>query len=312
MAKRKIVTKQPNTTYRLQKGESLPLGLKRIALEQVDRAIWQLTTPTNDVDNAVHDARKCCKKTRAALRLVRDEIGRDVYRRENALYRDAARALSDLRSSAVMAETLDALCERFAGELPAGAFVTTRDGLMAKHHRALRAAVEKGKLLDAVADDLQAGRDRLSHLPLETEDFSTLRLGLHRVYRRGRRAMRISKAEPTTPHLHEWRKRVKYLRYQARILNPLEPDIIGALATDLDTLSDLLGLDHDLSELIVVVQTTPKLTASQKELRLLLALIDRFRLELQADAFALGARIYEEKPRVFVDRIEGYWMKMVG
>lgn len=312
MAKRKTVTKQPSTSYRLQKGEPLPLGLKRIALEQVDRAIWQLTTPTNDVDNAVHDTRKCCKKTRAVLRLVRDEIGRDVYRRENALYRDAARALSDLRSSAVMAETLDALCERFADDLPAGAFATTRDGLMNKHRRALRAAVEEGKLLDAVAADLQAGRDRLAHLPLETEDFSTLRLGLRRVYRRGRRAMFTSQAEPTTANLHEWRKRVKYLRYQMRILNPLEPAIVGALATDLDTLSDLLGLDHDLSELSVVVQTTPKLTASKKEMRSLLALIDRFRPELQADAFALGGRIYEEKPRVFVDRFEGYWKDMVG
>ena len=312
MAKEKTAIPQPNISYRLQKDESLPVGLKRIALEQVDRAIWQLTTPKKDYDNAVHDARKCCKKTRAVLRLVRDEIGRDVYRRENALYRDAARALSDLRSSAVMAETLDALCGRFADEQASEAFATTRKGLMNKHRRALRAAVEKGKLLDAVADDLQAGRNRLSRLPFDTEDFSTLCLGLRRVYRRGRRAMFAAKAEPITVNLHEWRKRVKYLRYQARILNTLEPVIIGALATDLDTLSDLLGLDHDLSELVVVVQTTPKLTASKKELRSLLVLINRFRPELQADAFVLGARIYEEKPRAFVDRLEGYWHAMVG
>jgi CHAD domain-containing protein len=312
MADKTKVTKQPNTLYRLRIDEPLPVGIKRIALEQVDRAIWQLTTPRKDYDNAVHDARKCCKKTRAVLRLVRDEIGRDVYRRENALYRDAARELSALRSSAVMAETLDAMCERFSDELPSGAFSTTREGLMAKHRQALRTAVKKGTLLTDVAEDMRKDRDRLLHLPLETEDFSTLRQGLRRVYRRGRRAMHISKGEPTTANLHEWRKRVKYLRYQARILNPLEPVIIQALAADTDTLSDLLGLDHDLSELIIVVQTTPQLTASKKELRSLLALIDRFRPELQADAFTLGARIYEEKPRAFVDRLEGYWQAMVG
>jgi len=39
---------------------------------------------------------------------------------------------------------------------------------------------------------------------------------------------------------------------------------------------------------------------------------DRFRPELQADAFALGARIYEEKPRVFVNRLEGSWLERVG
>jgi len=305
-------TKQPNTSYRLRTDEALPVGIKRIAVEQVERAIWQLTTPKNDRDIAVHDARKCCKKTRAVLRLVRDEIGQDTYRRENALYRDAARELSALRSSAVMAETLDALRERFANDLPPDAFVGVKNGLMDMHRRALRTAVKKGNLLTEVAEDIRAGRDRLLHLSLETKDFSTLRQGLRRVYRRGRRAMHISKAEPTTANLHEWRKRVKYLRYQMRILNPLESVIVQALATDLDTLSDLLGLDHDLAELAVLVQSTPQLTSSKKKLKSLLVLIDRHRPELQAEAFALGARIYEEKPRVFVDRLEGYWAEMVG
>lgn len=300
---------QPNTTYRLQTDEPLPVGIKRIALEQAERAIWQLTQ-REQKDKAVHDARKCCKKTRAVLRLVRDEIGQDVYRRENVLFRDAARNLSDLRSSAVMAETLDALCKRFTDDLTPNAFTAVKAGLMDKHHRALQDAVESGNLLTDVAGDLRRGRNRLLHLPLETEDFSVLRQGLRRVYRRGRRAMNVSKADPTTENLHEWRKRVKYLRYQMRILNPLEPVIVRELAEDLDTLSDLLGLDHDLAELSAIVQTTPSLLSSKKELRTLLSRIDLYRLELQADAFELGGRIYKESPRAFVDRLEGYWEAM--
>jgi len=300
---------QPNTLYRLQTDEALPVGIKRIALEQAERAIWQLTTKKNQ-DKAVHDARKCCKKIRAVLRLVRDETGQDVYRRENALYRDAARDLSDLRSSAVMAETLDALRERFADDLSPKAFVGVREGLMDKHHRALQDAVESGNLLVGVAEDLRKGRDRLLRLPLETEDFSTLRPGVRRVYRRGRRAMNASKTDPAVENLHEWRKRVKYLRYQMRILNLLEPVIVQALADDLDTLSDLLGLDHDLAELGVIVRMELSLTTSDKELRALLSRINLYRLELQTDAFALGARLYAESPRVFVDRLEGYWKAM--
>lgn len=301
---------QPNTLYRLKIDEPFPVGIKRIALEQAERAIWQLTTAKKNQDKAVHDARKCCKKIRAVLRLVRDETGRDLYRRENVLYRDAARELSDLRSSAVMAETLDALRDRFADDLSPKAFVGVRRGLMDKHHQALQDAVESCNLLIDVAEDLRNGRDRLPHLPLETEDFSILRQGLRRVYRRGRRAMKDSKADPTVENLHEWRKRVKYLRYQMRILNPLEPVIVKALANDLDTLSDLLGLDHDLAELGVIVQTMPHLSTSDEELQALSSLINLHRHELQASAFELGARLYVESPRVFVDRLGGYWEAM--
>jgi len=302
---------QPGTLYRLQTDEPLPVGIKRIALEQAERAIWQLTTAKKNQDKAVHDARKCCKKIRAVLRLVRDEIGQDLYRRENVLYRDAARDLSDLRSSAVMAEILDALCVRFDNDLPPDAFIDVRRGLMVRHYQTLQDAVESGNLLLDVAEDLRKGRDRLLHLSLETEDFFTLRQGVRRVYRRGHRAMQASIENPTTENLHEWRKRVKYLRYQMRILNPLEPVLVQALADDLDTLSDLLGLDHDLAELAVLVQTTPRLSSSKKELKSLLVLISQHRPKLQAEAFVLGARIYEETPRVFVDRLQGYWVEMV-
>ncbi len=302
---------QPNTNYCLQTDESLPDGIKRIAIEMADRAIWQLTHGPHK-DKAVHDARKCCKKIRAVLRLVRDEIGQDVYRSENALYRDAARELSDLRSSAVMAETLDALCERFADDLPPDAYTNVRQGLMDKHYRVLQDAVESGNLFLHIGENLDTGRERLLHLPLKTEDFSTLHQGLCRVYRRGGHAMAVSSEGPSTENLHEWRKRVKYLRYQMRILNPLEPVIVHALAKDLDKLSDLLGLDHDLAELRVIVQKTPFLASSKKELRTLLAGIDLHRLELQADAFELGGRLYAESPRAFVDRLEGYWEVMAS
>ncbi|NIR50351.1 hypothetical protein GWO43_17745 [candidate division KSB1 bacterium] len=61
-------------SYRLDDQETLPDGITRIATEQVGRALGQLTTGVDDRDEAVHDARKCLKKVRAVLRLVRDEI----------------------------------------------------------------------------------------------------------------------------------------------------------------------------------------------------------------------------------------------
>lgn len=89
-------------SYRLEPGEQLAPGIKRIALEELDEVLQYLREPGDDVDEAVHESRKAFKKLRGLLRLVRQEIGEEVYQRENGRFRDAGRLLSELRQRAVM------------------------------------------------------------------------------------------------------------------------------------------------------------------------------------------------------------------
>jgi hypothetical protein len=46
-----------------------------------------------------NEVRKCFKKVRAAIRLVRKELGDDVYRETNYCLRDAGRLLSDMNGT---------------------------------------------------------------------------------------------------------------------------------------------------------------------------------------------------------------------
>ena len=63
----------------------------------MDDAIDQLRGEAGtEPAEAIDEARKDVKKIRSALRLVRDEIGDDVWRRENDHYRDVARKLSSV------------------------------------------------------------------------------------------------------------------------------------------------------------------------------------------------------------------------
>ena len=83
--------------------QPLPLEIERIASEQATSALSELRKIERSrtdfeqfvcvVDEAVHTARKALKKTRATLRLVRDEIGEEVYQRENVAYREAGRSV---------------------------------------------------------------------------------------------------------------------------------------------------------------------------------------------------------------------------
>ena len=84
-------------SYRLHSDESLEAGLRRIACEQLDLAVGGLEDASLDRHEAIHEARKCCKRLRGLLRLARASLGDNVYGAENASVRDAARRLSDLR-----------------------------------------------------------------------------------------------------------------------------------------------------------------------------------------------------------------------
>ena len=300
----------PETIYLLAPDEALSEGIRRIALEQADRGYWQLTTTTWPADQAVHDARKSFKRVRAVLRLVRDEIGRTRYRKANIVYRDASRHLSKMRDSAVMAATLENLILHYADDVAEGTFANTIDRIMAQHAENCRRILEEGTVLDDVAALVGDQRAALESMSLADDSFKTIQRGLERVYARGQRTMAQAYATGTPGAFHDWRKRVKYLRYQMRIVENLWPTIIGALATELDSLSDLLGEEHDLFELGVMAQNAPELFDDAAQAALLQALVTRRRTELQVAARPVGARIYVETPEAFAARLADYWYAM--
>ena len=114
-------------TYRLQAHESLPQAINRIATEQIEKVIGELAaTEELGVDEAVHQARKRLKKTRAVIRLVRDRLGKETYKQANARFRDLGRTLAELRDSLVRIKTLDSLTAYFADTVEPEAFIDVR------------------------------------------------------------------------------------------------------------------------------------------------------------------------------------------
>ena len=68
---------------------SVQAGVRRIACEQIDKAIAEIENTELPLDETIFQIRKRCKKIRGLLRLVRPSF--DGYARENAIFRDAAR-----------------------------------------------------------------------------------------------------------------------------------------------------------------------------------------------------------------------------
>jgi CHAD domain-containing protein len=280
--------------YRLNQDESLPEGIRRVARGRIDHAIDELRGKTDSTpEEAVHEARKDMKKLRALLRLVRGELGGDTFARENACFRDAARELSGVRDSDVMLEALGAL------EPPPGVGAELRAAIKAERRRD-GAADRAGAARDAVAI-LKEARKRVDGWPLERDSFEAVADGLERSYRRGRRDFEAARAEPSPETLHEWRKRAKELWYHHTLLRSLWPPVMAASGEEAHVLSDHLGDDHDLVVLAGWVSEHADARPAFFEA------IERRRAKLQEDAFALGARVYAEKPGAFVRRLERLW-----
>ncbi|MEO7859923.1 MAG: CHAD domain-containing protein [Nitrospirales bacterium] len=63
--------------------------------------------------------------------------------------------------------------------------------------------------------------------------------GLRHTYTRGRTTQAQVHATPTAETLYEWRKRVKDLGYQVRLLEPMWPGLLGGLPDELERFSRL-------------------------------------------------------------------------
>lgn len=287
----------------------LPAAIRSVSLFMFDRAIGSLRAGGRaDLDAGIHGARKSMKRLRGLVRLVRDEVGYRPYREENVVLRDTARAIGGIRDARVMVDTLRGLRARHADILDERALASTEQFLVRRHRRQ-RDSITRAVLSGAIVN-LGSARSRFARYPIEEairDDFSAIAGGLGRVYRRGRRAFGRAGDSLAVEDLHEWRKRVKYLRYQIEALTPVQPRLLGALAAELHQLGELLGDDHDLAVLAETVIDHPEAVVDRRELWLLAALSQERRHQLQRRALSVGGALYGEPAGAFVDRMGAYW-----
>lgn len=304
--------------FELDLEEPLSAGLRRVSIEEFDRSIGALVSGS-DIDPAIHEARKSMKRLRAMLRLIRDEIGDDRYRVENELLRNTARLIGPIRDASVMVETVSTLRQRFGAHLKRSAFSMLEAQLVDRHVSMRAELVDDPESLRRVVYALRSAKARYLAWPVETEQnsgrnshvvpdsFDALAPGLHRTYRRGRKEMRVAQELGSGHDFHQWRKRVKYLRHQVELLRPTFPEVLDGHIAALDQLGEVLGEEHDLYELSVLVADSPKSFADSAERTLIMALAEHRRAELQNNAMSIGRLVYAEAPKSFTTRIGAYW-----
>jgi CHAD domain-containing protein len=131
--------------------------------------------------------------------------------------------------------------------------------------------------------------------------------GIRRSYRDGRCAYNKARQSGKAEDFHEWRKRVKDLAYQVRILCRIWPQGIPSVEEKLQRLGDVLGDDHDLFMLTECEDMKRFIRRDPKAAQELKALVESRQHRLRSRALAIGASLYAEKPSEFCERLGHYW-----
>lgn len=280
---------------------------RRIAGEQVHKALAEIADDSLDRHLVIHQVRKRCKKIRSLLRLVRGDLN-GVYRQENIRFRDIARMLSGLRDAQASIDCLEGLRE-YAGK---GEFEELYQALVLRRDAAVADTEEIAAALDGVSGRLADAQEPILEWPLEQDGFALLSRGMKKTYRRGRKALHRAYENPNSNNFHDWRKRVKYHWYHTKLLQDIWPAMMGVRGKELKRLADLLGDEHDLAVLEETLSRKPGEFGPAAALEDLLALLHRRQQQLRSAARLLGKRIYAETATAHVRRLEHLWAACRG
>lgn len=291
--------------YRFRrKDRTVEHALRRIAREQVDKAISAIDDSEGDSAATIHDVRKRCKKLRGLVRLVGPSFA--AYSDENVDFREIGQLLGGLREARVLKDTFDQLAERYEQVDPQSR-KRFRRGLQT------RPQIDQGsERLAEARQRLAVARERIGDWTLAADGWAAIGPGLMRTAIRARAALdRIGGSHAPKLH-HELRKQVKYHWHHMRLLRPIAPKEIKPRADLAAELSDHLGEHHDLAVLDTTFRAEPGAFGAERDVEATLVLARRHRVLLEEQSLRLARRLLAESPESLTERFGREWMAWRG
>jgi CHAD domain-containing protein len=285
--------------YHFKRRESLPDGIRRVVTEELNDAISYLNGKSNvKFDEATHEARKSVKKVRAALRLVRPDMGK-AFDKANLRLRHIGRQLSEIRDAGALIGALEQLDKGNVSD-------AVRHALVARKTR-IEQEKNVGELFPQLAKILGEIRRETKSWKLPHKGFGAIETGIEETYRSGKKALKRAQEKFGPDDFHELRKRVKDHWYQMRLLERVWADVLKGYEVSLKALETGLGDDHNLAVLREMIAASPESYGSQSEVDRFLESIQKRQKTLRDEALATAQLVYAERPRRLVGKAHDLW-----
>lgn len=267
----------------------------------IDNSLSEIKQRKIDDDILIHTLRKRVKFFRTILKLVRNGIGEQFYKKNNFILRDLNRRSALLRNFSALIILCSPDNKDYPGTLhPLNNILSL---LQSDFHK-IKENIDYPALFHQQDLTLNRFRTNLDKSKLVKLRFTTIKNGLEKIYSDASELLTISKKNPNESNLHEWRKSVKDLYHCISVLSPIKPKIYDRYAIELKQLSDLLGELHDYFELQHYVESKNK---EEIDLELISAHIDKSKSALRKKSFRLGKKLFKDKPGTFGSRFKKYY-----
>jgi CHAD domain-containing protein len=286
--------------FRIRPGESVSDGLRRVAKKELSSARTQLRKTSPPHDDAIHEARKSIKKVRAVMELVAADEGRGLAGCRKRM-RKVNRMLSRLRDADAMLATLAKLRSKAPHALDEHTFARVRRRL-SSHKQTLMKDARRDAVWKSVDRELRKLRKKAQQWRPMHRQFGALATGIRVSHGRGRKALTRARNGQGAADFHEWRKQIKVLWYQLRLVQRCGRGI-GKDVRVLHQAETWLGDDHN----VVVLCAELSKDASLCDVARLRQAADRYQCDLRRKAIANAAGIYGSKPAIYVRRIKHAW-----
>jgi len=287
--------------FRFKRKENVEDGFPRIARQQVARALREWQNPDRAV--AIHETRKCVKRLRSLLRLIKPALSSQDYLAENAFLREIGRSLSVSRDTQVLQETIQLLQrEANTDQLESlerlGNLV--QDSLVG-------AQGETAPNTKNTANAIRQAGARLTQFETSETGFDLVAAGLEKTYRQCRQRMGELIIAHTDEASHDWRKRVQAHWRQLRLLSAAWPEMFETRIALARNLSYTLGLDHDLALLEEFSSGHAAEAWGKRGQDEISNLIRKRQQELRVQSLRDGRVLFADPPKPFAKQIRRLW-----
>ena len=278
-------------------------AVRRVALAEIDTAYAALASPP-ERHKGVHDSRKCLKRLRSLLVLIKPGLPEPVFLSLTERLRTIARGLAPARDAAALLDAVDKFAKA-EGEGEATPIPALRSWLQ-ERRQAAKHSLDGSTAADAMRG-LFALRPAMANLAVYPDDFSSIAKGLRDSYRGGRKAFARAFATGNDEDFHEWRKTLQHHWRHMQLVSAAWPEFFDARVVTARNLSQILGEVHDLAVLQKFLESATDARLTKRQRDIVFEVAASRQSDLRQDAYALAHRLFAEPPGAFRDHVVVYW-----
>ena len=227
-----------------------PADIKPALTGFIREARYMLDPELFPDENRVHDVRVLMKKSRAILKLLRTNMGDDIFKREYSTLREVGRIMCSWRETSVLRKLLKNLKKRYPQVFSELSDNDKINGILSPVEDQKSPDLYMKNDVAVIIDLLRKSEYRIRFISLPDGDPRSIRDSIEDSFNLVVITYLSARNNPRSPNMHELRKKTKDLLFQLQFFRPLNPKSVRSLEKKLDMLGQSLGKYNDLAVLI--------------------------------------------------------------